>query len=44
MKTKMNILCPLISISCLALTGYLLYLKNGKNMIDIIIEEIDTIK
>lgn len=44
MKKGMNLLCPLISISSLVLTGYLLYKKNGKNMIDIIIEEIDTIK
>ena len=44
MKKMMNLVCPLISISCVIFTGYLLYMKNGKNMLDIIIEEIDTIK
>lgn len=44
MKKGMNLLCPLISVSTLLLTGYLLWMQNKKNMLDIIIEEIDTIK
>lgn len=41
---KFCIISPIISASCLLLTGYMLYRKNAKNMIDIIIEEIETIK
>lgn len=44
MKKIMNIAGPVFSLSCLMLTGYLLYKQNGRNMLDIIIEEIDTIK
>lgn len=44
MKKGMNLLCPFISVSTLLLTGYLLCMQNKKNMLDIIIEEIDTIK
>ena len=41
---KFYIISPIISASCLFLTGYMLYKKSAKNMIDIIIEEIETIK
>ena len=39
----MNVVNPLITMGCLALTSYVV-LKNKKNMLDVIIEEIETMK
>lgn len=43
MKKLMNIITPAIAVGCLAATSYML-MKNKKNMLDVIIEEIETIK
>ena len=43
MKKVMNVVNPLITMGCLALTSYVV-LKNIKNMLDVIIEEIETMK
>lgn len=43
LKKLMNIVSPVISISCLAATSYLL-LKDKKNMLDVIIEEVESMK
>lgn len=41
MKKLMNVVTPMISIACLTATSYML-LKNRKNIMDILIEEIET--
>lgn len=38
-----NTISSITSIGCLALTGYIV-MKNRKNMLDVIIEEIETMK
>lgn len=43
MKKIMNVVSPAITVMCLATTGYLL-MKNKKTMLDVIIEEIETMK
>ncbi len=43
MKKAMNIVAPLVSLGCLAVTGYLV-MESKKNMLDVIIEEIETMK
>lgn len=44
MKKIMNTLAISASLGCVAATSYLIMKKKNKNMLDIIIEEIDTIK
>lgn len=44
MKKIMNALTLSTTITALAATGYMLMKKRKKNMLDIIIEEIDSIK
>lgn len=43
MNKIMNIIAPTLAVGCLAATSYMLA-KNKKNMLDIIIEEIETVK
>ncbi len=43
MKKMMNLITPAITLGCLAATSYLV-MKNKKNMLDVIIEEIETMK
>ena len=43
MKKMMDIITPAVAVGCLAATSYML-MKNKKSMIDVIIEEIETIK
>lgn len=43
MKKMMSIITPAITLGCLAATGYIV-MKNKKNMLDVIIEEIETMK
>lgn len=43
MKKMMNIIAPAITVGCLAATGYIIS-KKKKNMLDVIIEEIETMK
>lgn len=43
MKKMMSIITPAITVGCLAATSYLV-MKNKKTMLDVIIEEIETMK
>lgn len=43
MKKMMNVISPAITVCCLATTSYLV-MKNKKTMLDVIIEEIETMK
>lgn len=43
MKKAMNMIAPIVSLGCLAATSYLI-MESKKNMLDVIIEEIETMK
>ena len=43
MKKMTNIITPMIATCCLAATAYVV-MQNKKNMLDVIIEEIETMK
>lgn len=43
MKKMMNIVTPMVSVMCLATASYLV-MKKKKTMLDVIIEEIETVK
>lgn len=43
MKKMMNVITPVVTVGCLAATAYVV-MKNKKNMLDVIIEEIETMK
>ena len=43
MKKVMTVVAPVLSLGLLATTGYLL-MNSKKNMLDVIIEEIETMK
>jgi len=43
MKKMMSVITPAITIGCLAATGYMV-MKNKKTMLDVIIEEIETME
>lgn len=40
----MNVITSVATIGCLAATGYLVLKNQNKSMLDVIIEEIETIK
>ena len=44
MKKIMNVITLSTTLGCIAATSYLVMKKKNKNMLDIIIEEIETMK